>query len=158
MILINSSILYEKLNVDILNSKLQCDIYLVLKSDKQKNHVNFDDLKEFQESKLDYVRAKNGKKIKMNVIKQWFNQEHNNITVNAKLISNPLFFHFFLSHYQANAGDSINLLAAELKHFQVRCWTDKGDVEVNVDGTKKGIKESKVYLLFLSKDCYYLFY
>ena len=55
MILINSSILYEKLNVDILNSKLQCDIYLVLKSDKQKNHVNLVDLKEFQESKLDYV-------------------------------------------------------------------------------------------------------
>ena len=89
----------------------------------------------------------------MNVIKQWFNQEHNNITVNAKLISNPLFFHFFLSHYQANAGDSINLLAAELKHFQVRCWTDKGDVEVNADGMKKGIKESKAYILFLSKDC-----
>ena len=61
----------------------------MLKSDKQKNHVNLVDLKEFQESKLDYVRAKNGKKIKMNVIKQWFNQdlsEYNSITVNAMLV------------------------------------------------------------------------
>ncbi|GBG32823.1 F-box/WD repeat-containing protein 7 [Hondaea fermentalgiana] len=61
-------------------------------------------------------------------------------------------YHVFLSHRQYDAGDACNLMAEKLRNRGLRVWIDQ-ETEGNLaeDAMKRGIRESKFYLLFLSK-------
>ncbi|GBG24819.1 Rab family GTPase [Hondaea fermentalgiana] len=61
-------------------------------------------------------------------------------------------YHVFLSHRQYDAGDACNLMAEKLRNRGLRVWIDqetKGNLAE--DAMKRGIRESKFYVLFLSK-------
>ena len=67
---------------------------------------------------------------------------------------------FFLSHYQAESGDLVALVATKLEHRGFRIWYDKwpgkgdaasGFIDVTKDGMKLGVERSAVFVLFLSK-------
>ncbi|GBG31361.1 Ras-related protein Rab-14, partial [Hondaea fermentalgiana] len=63
-----------------------------------------------------------------------------------------LSYHVFLSHRQYDAGDACNLMADKLQNRGLRVWIDQ-EAEGNLaeDEMKQGIRESKCYVLFLSK-------
>ncbi|GBG27419.1 Rab family GTPase [Hondaea fermentalgiana] len=60
--------------------------------------------------------------------------------------------HVFISHRQVEAGDACNLMAEKLQNRGLRVWIDQ-ETEGNLaeDAMRRGIRESKCYLLFLSK-------
>ncbi|GBG26358.1 Ras-related protein Rab-8A [Hondaea fermentalgiana] len=61
-------------------------------------------------------------------------------------------YHVFISHRQVDAGDACNLMAEKLRNRGLRVWIDQ-ETEGNLaeDAMRRGIRESKCYLLFLSK-------
>ncbi|GBG34420.1 Rab family GTPase [Hondaea fermentalgiana] len=61
-------------------------------------------------------------------------------------------YHVFLSHRQYDAGDACNLMAEKLRKRGLHVWIDQ-ETEGNLaeDAMKRGIRESKCYVLFLSK-------
>lgn len=59
---------------------------------------------------------------------------------------------FFLSHYQLNGGPQMAQLRAELAlHHGKRAWFDKSETP-NVEGMLRGVANSDVFLLFLTRD------
>ncbi|GBG34193.1 Ras and EF-hand domain-containing protein [Hondaea fermentalgiana] len=61
-------------------------------------------------------------------------------------------YHVFISHRQVDAGDACNLMAEKLRNRGLKVWVDQ-ETEGNLaeDAMRCGIRESKCYLLFLSK-------
>tara|TARA_A100001015_G_scaffold321094_1_gene450089 strand:- start:1843 stop:3291 length:1449 start_codon:yes stop_codon:yes gene_type:complete len=59
--------------------------------------------------------------------------------------------HFFLSHYQANAGDACGNLCFALKEKHFKVWYDKQAEDVTEEGMMAGVESSEVFILFLSK-------
>jgi hypothetical protein len=66
---------------------------------------------------------------------------------------------FFLSHFQAESGDIVALLATKLEHRGFRPWYDKwpgkgdashGYIDVTAAGMQAGVQQSAIFLLFLS--------
>jgi hypothetical protein len=59
---------------------------------------------------------------------------------------------FFLSHYQENAGDIAAILNLRLtSSTDLKCWFDQFAEHVNLDGMVRGIVQSAIFLLILTK-------
>lgn len=57
--------------------------------------------------------------------------------------------HFFLSHYQANGGNTVKSLYEKLRQVHIKCWLDNQQNDRSERGMMVGIKHSAVLLLFL---------
>ncbi|GBG29118.1 Ras-related protein Rab-27A [Hondaea fermentalgiana] len=70
----------------------------------------------------------------------------------AMALDSAFKYHVFLSHRQIEAGDACNLMAEKLKYRGVRVWVDQ-ESEGNLAEAemRRGIQDSRCYLLFLSK-------
>ena len=64
--------------------------------------------------------------------------------------------HFFLSHYQANAGDACGILCETLKKRHFKVWYDKEAEDVNEEAMMAGVEKSEVFILFLSENFFVL--
>ena len=67
---------------------------------------------------------------------------------------------FFLSHYQAEFGDAVNIVAIKLEALGFRPWFDQwpgkgsiaaGRVDVTAEGMQRGVRNAAVFVLFLTK-------
>ena len=66
-------------------------------------------------------------------------------------------YDFFLSHYQLNGAAQMGQLAAELKLMGKRAWYDKNEVP-NEENMMRGVAQSAVLLLFLTRDVFTRYY
>jgi hypothetical protein len=57
--------------------------------------------------------------------------------------------HFFLSHYQADGGNTVKSLYEKLRQVHIKCWLDNQQNDRSERGMMDGIKHSAVLLLFL---------
>ena len=69
----------------------------------------------------------------------------------SKQLPKGMTHHFFLSHYQANAGDACGILCETLKKRHFKVWYDKEAEDVNEEAMMAGVEKSEVFILFLSE-------
>ena len=61
-------------------------------------------------------------------------------------------WHFFICHHQGSGGDQARIMCTELEKRGFRVWYDnrRSADHRNLEGMKRGVRESEVFLLFLS--------
>eukprot|EP01052_Picozoa_sp_SAG31_P040627 SAG31_NODE_5930_length_2253_cov_1.243733_3_plen_302_part_00 len=67
--------------------------------------------------------------------------------------SSGLKWHFFLSHKQANGGQTMAWLEGKLASRDVLAWYDNMQVDRSESGMMTGISQSAVFLLFVTEGC-----
>ena len=60
-------------------------------------------------------------------------------------------WHFFISHYQATGGNQANVMCLELQKRGFKVWYDNKMKNLTADGMKEGVRNSAVFVLFMSK-------
>ncbi|XRB19606.1 TIR domain-containing protein [Pseudoscourfieldia marina] len=60
-------------------------------------------------------------------------------------------FHFFISHAQANGQDQVHAMTRDLENLGVKVWRDMDQAQITWAGMKKGVENSLVFMLFLTK-------
>ena len=63
----------------------------------------------------------------------------------------PLEHAFFLSHYQAEAGDIAGVMDLQMKIRGYKCWYDQDATHITQEGMLQGIRSSAVFMLILTK-------
>ena len=64
-----------------------------------------------------------------------------------------LMWHFFLSHKQANGGNTVSSLHSMLRERHLLSWYDNAQEDRSEAGMMHGVKRSAVFLLFLTDGC-----
>jgi hypothetical protein len=61
-------------------------------------------------------------------------------------------WHFFICHHQGSGGDQARILCTDLEKRGFRVWYDnrRAADHRNLEGMKRGVRESEVFLIFLS--------
>jgi hypothetical protein len=60
-------------------------------------------------------------------------------------------WHFFISHYQATGGNQANVMCLELQKRGYKVWYDNKMKNLTSEGMREGVRDSAVFVLFLSK-------
>ena len=80
-----------------------------------------------------------------------------NAIVNAR---GGMLWDFFLSHFQAESGDAVNIVAIKLELLGFRPWYDQwagkgssaeGLIDVTAEGMQRGVRNAAVFVIFLTK-------
>ena len=69
----------------------------------------------------------------------------------SAMMTAPDNFLFFISHAQGDAAGTAKAEYNMLKQLGVLCWYDMEQAELTLEGMKRGVRESKCFLLILTK-------
>lgn len=63
----------------------------------------------------------------------------------------PMRYHAFLSHAQADASGTVATLYHEYKKLGLHCWLDMKQTSLTLEGMRQGVRDSDVFVLILSQ-------
>ncbi|KAJ3355617.1 hypothetical protein HDU83_002999 [Entophlyctis luteolus] len=137
-----------------MSNRLNHEILLLVESEGNV-HVKFEEAeKEWKHPNKEIWATDDKTLVSTNVLQVFF--DRNQETVSEKpLVSSEFKYHIFLSYFQKEAMDACMGLYHRLNGQGLKVWFDQiYQDNLNADAMKRGVEESKVYLLFLTKSVF----
>ncbi|KAJ3376316.1 hypothetical protein HDU84_000378, partial [Entophlyctis sp. JEL0112] len=144
----------EKIKEETMSNRLNHEILLLVESEGNV-HVKFEEAeKEWKHPNKEIWATDDKTLVSTNVLQVFF--DRNQETVSEKpLVSSEFKYHIFLSYFQKEAMDACMGLYHRLNGQGLKVWFDQiYQDNLNADAMKRGVEESKVYLLFLTKSVF----
>ncbi|KAJ3380227.1 hypothetical protein HDU84_006062 [Entophlyctis sp. JEL0112] len=118
-------------------------------------HVKFEEAEtEWRHSNKEIWATDEQTPVSTNLLQRFFCGSPETVT-ELTLASSEFKYHIFLSYLQKEAIDTCTALSQLLNKQGLKVWFDQRyEDNLNADAMKRGVEESKVYMLFLTKSVF----